>query len=1187
MVSKNGMNLNFFHRYSLKTRVTLFTLTIFVSGIWSLAFYVNHLLHVDMQRQLGEQQFATVSILATELDHELQDRLQALEDVAERITPEMLGNSILLQDFLEQRPFFRGQFNGGILVLNPDGAIIADSIHEAGVEISPTDSGAALALKTGKSAIGKPRLLRNHPEFDMAVPILDEQGNIAGTLSGVINLNQPNFLEKITGHRYGTTGGYLLVAPQYRLVVTATDKQHIMQALPAAGINPAIDRNIAGFEGYTILTNPLGVEELASIKKIPVANWYLAAVLPASEAFAPIHAQLINMLAATLLLTLLAGSLTWWMLRRELSPMLSAITTLANLSETNQYPPPLPVTRNNEIGDLISGFNRILETLWQRECALKESETRFRHFFEHNSSVMLLIEPASGEIINANDAAASYYGYPLARLIGMLTSDLNISAPEYLARERMLALSEERNYFIFRHRLASGEIRDVEVHSTPITHDGQTLLFSIVHDITARKQAEQEAAALIQRNKILMDNAIDGIHILDEQGNLIEANHAFYRMLDYTPEQARHLNITDWEAKLTPDELSATILHLLSSHAVFETVNRRRDGSIIDVEASAVGIELDGKRCIYVASRDITERKKAENEIKHLAFYDPLTGLANRRLMTDRMEQALLHARRYSELVVVCMIDLDGFKHVNDQMGHKAGDQLLIEVASRLQECLRQSDTASRFGGDEFAIILGGFKKISECEQLLDRIIISLAVPYAVMGEIAHVTASIGATIFPNDGGTADLLLRHADQAMYEAKQAGKNCYRLFNPSHQNQQQANQATLKRIEKALSDGQITLYYQPQVDCRLGKVIGSEALIRWNHPILGLLSPSEFIPLLEHDDLIITVGEWVIRSALSQLTEWRSKGIALPVSINISARQLHQSNFTERLNELLKEYDSEIINLLEIEILETAALEDINVVAESIRKCSTLGIRVSIDDFGTGFSSLAHLKHLRVDALKIDQSFVLGMLHNPEDLAIVSGVIALASSFRHKVIAEGVESIDQILMLLELGCDTIQGYSISRPMPAERIPSWLASFNPDPLWKLSYSHRPTRDYFELLLAETNHRHWIAQLIESLGDPLETNISERLDVRVCRLSHWYYGEGYRQFSAESWFRSIEPLHLLIHQTATSLCEHRRAGDESAAEADQAALTLQQDEFDSLLGSLRETMAKQYLIDSTAIAK
>lgn len=275
---------------------------------------------------------------------------------------------------------------------------------------------------------------------------------------------------------------------------------------------------------------------------------------------------------------------------------------------------------------------------------------------------------------------------------------------------------------------------------------------------------------------------------------------------------------------------------------------RRADGTYSWIADTGTPRFDDGEKFLgYIGyCWDITERKKSEDEIKHLAYFDPLTGLANRRLLTDRMEQALAQARRYGELVAVCMIDLDGFKQVNDQMGHKAGDQLLIEVARRLPECIRESDSASRFGGDEFAVILGGLTKISECELSLKRIIASLSAPYLVVGETARVTASIGATIFPNDDYSPDLLLRHADQAMYEAKHAGKNCYKLFNPSHQSQQLANQAMLKKIEKALEEGQLVLFYQPQVDCRLGKVIGMEALIRWNHPTLGLMDRQNLFP-----------------------------------------------------------------------------------------------------------------------------------------------------------------------------------------------------------------------------------------------------------------------------------------------------------------------------------------------------
>lgn len=796
----------------------------------------------------------------------------------------------------------------------------------------------------------------------------------------------------------------------------------------------------------------------------------------------------------------------------------------------------------------------------------------------------MMVTAADGTILRVNQAFTQITGYSPEEIIGKNPRILKSSRHDagfYAAMWQSLGDAGEWRGEIWSRR-KNGDVYPeyLNISAVKDQQGNVTNYVAMLTDISERKQAEEQSAALMQRNQILMNTALEGIHILDENGKIIEANDAFCHHLGYTQEEILKLCVFDFEALVPPAELKENIKQLLNSRAVFDSVHRRKDGTLVDVELSVSGVELAGKKYLFALCRDITDRKKADDKIRKLAFYDPLTGLANRRLMTDRMEQALAHARRSGELVGICMIDLDGFKQVNDQMGHKAGDELLIEVARRLHECMRESDTVSRFGGDEFALILSGFGKISECEHMLNRIIASLGEPYLVGGEIAHVTGSIGVTIFPNDGGTADLLLRHADQAMYEAKQAGKNCYHLFNPSHQNQQQANQTTIRKIEKALAAGQIELLYQPQIDCRLGKVVGVEALIRWNHPVLGVLAPSEFIPLLEHNDLIITVGEWVIKEALKQLTAWRAAGRDLTMGVNISARQLHQSNFIERLNALIAGYPPDVINSLEIEILETAALENVNAVADAIRECRSLGIHVALDDFGTGFSSLAHLKQLPVDVLKIDQSFVFGMLNNPNDYAIVSGVVGLASSFKRKVVAEGVESIDHVLMLMDLGCDLMQGYVIARPMSADRIPLWMDKFQPDPLWKLSGSQLPSRGYFELLLAEATHRHWIDQLVVNASAAREAADGELLlDHRQCRLGLWYYGEGARQYGKESWFRSIEPVHQRIHQTAAQLSENRRTGNAQAVAMDEAALKMQQDELDRLLSELRSAMADRYL--------
>ncbi len=703
-------------------------------------------------------------------------------------------------------------------------------------------------------------------------------------------------------------------------------------------------------------------------------------------------------------------------------------------------------------------------------------------------------------------------------------------------------------------------------------------LDELVAERTARlTETERRLATILNGNKMHLW-AFDG-------DRYTYVNQQWFDYTGQNPDEP--MNIEKWTSAVHPDDLKKSVEVWMDNwdtkteHDNYFRL-RRHDGVYRDFYCHAVPVFDDQGVFRYFQgfNLDITERKKAEEEIRYLAFYDPLTGLANRRLMADRMIQHLAHAKRTGELVAICMIDLDGFKQVNDQLGHKSGDILLIEVARRLQECLRQSDTASRFGGDEFSLILGDFRKISECEQSLNRIIAALAAPYQINGKIAHVTASIGATIFPYDGETPDLLLRHADQSMYEAKQAGKNCYRLFNPVQHNQQLSNQAILKKIRDGLEKGQFKLYYQPQIDCRKGRVCGVEALIRWEHPVLGLLSPSEFIPLLEHDDLIIAMGEWVILEALAQLTKWHEQGIEQLLSINIAARQLHQSNFPQRLKELLADYGSDIVHRLMIEIVETAALEDINLVSQTIRQCRALGVQFAIDDFGTGFSSLSHLKHLHVDELKIDQSFVLGMLNNQEDLAIVSGVIGLGSSFRHKVVAEGVETIDHILMLMDLGCDIMQGYVFARPMPAEKFPAWLAEFVPDPLWQLPLAQTPSRSYFELLLAENNHHHWIKEMVRSHCNTQETaDPAVFLDTHRCRLGHWYHGQGMRQFGNEDWFRSIDPVHQRVHQSALRLCEFQCSGDTVQATEEAARLSELQIELDELLKKLRGTLSEQYL--------
>ena len=414
-------------RHSIKTRITLATLAIFVVGIWSLAFYTSRTLRVDMEKLLGEQQLSTVSMLAADANLELGDRMKWLESVAEKITPDMLENAALLQEFLAQRLILPRLFGGGGIIYRLDGTAIADSLPAAGrIGINYMDiDTVAIALKEGKPNIGRPVVGKKLelPLFGMTVPIRDAHGKVIGAFAGVINLGAPNFLDRIADNTYGKTGGYLLVAPQHRQIITATDKKRIMEVLPARGVSPQLDRFIDGAEATDVFVNPLGVEVLASAKRIPVADWYVASILPTSDAFAPIYAMQHRMLMAAIFMTLLAGGLTWWMLRRYLAPMLSTVETLARLSKSSQTPSPLPVTHHNEIGDLIEGFNDLLATIKTREDALRVSENRHRSYFNLPLMGFAVISPEKSWI-DVNDRLCEIVGYTREELVTLTWAEI-------------------------------------------------------------------------------------------------------------------------------------------------------------------------------------------------------------------------------------------------------------------------------------------------------------------------------------------------------------------------------------------------------------------------------------------------------------------------------------------------------------------------------------------------------------------------------------------------------------------------------------------------------------------------------------------------------------------------------------------------------------------------------------------
>ena len=449
----------------------------------------------------------------------------------------------------------------------------------------------------------------------------------------------------------------------------------------------------------------------------------------------------------------------------------------------------------------------------------------------------------------------------------------------------------------------------------------------------------------------------------------------------------------------------------------------------------------------------MTTRLQANTEaLERIAHFDALTGLSNRVMLTDRLQQSLLHAKRNHKSLALAYLDLDGFKAVNDQHGHDVGDRLLVELAQRMRIALREGDTLARLGGDEFVAILSDLDQPDECVLVLERLLATVSNPVAVEGHLLRVTTSIGVAVFPRDGTEADYLMRRADQAMYVAKEAGKSRFHFFDAVRDTAVQSLRENIEEIKIGFQRGELVLYYEPKVNMRSGEVVGVEALIRWNHPTRGLVPPLSFLPIIENHVLGLDIGEWVLRSALQQMVAWQKAGLKLTICVNITAHQLQQTNFVERLTALIKSVPESMPELLQLEVVETSSLTNLSQVSSTMLACCSLGVRFALDDFGTGYSSLTYLQKLPVNFLKIDQSFVRDMLDDDNDLAIVQGVIGLAKAFDLEVVAEGVESKAHGEALMKLGCEIAQGYGIARPMPGVEIANWVTQqiSGSEPTW-----------------------------------------------------------------------------------------------------------------------------------------
>lgn len=558
----------------------------------------------------------------------------------------------------------------------------------------------------------------------------------------------------------------------------------------------------------------------------------------------------------------------------------------------------------------------------------------------------------------------------------------------------------------------------------------------------------------------VFSHAREGIIISDANNNIIKVNDRFSEISGYSREEVVGKSPSIWQSGLHPPEFYTDMWQAINTKGYWsgEVWNRHKNGKeYAEILTISAVRDEHGTTTHYVAlGNDITSMKEHQSQLEHIAHYDILTSLPNRVLLADRLSQAMLQCTRHKQSLAVVFLDLDGFKAVNDAYGHDVGDELLVILALHMKDSLREGDSLARIGGDEFVAVLTDLPESTTCEDynpILERLLLAASEPVTVNNIVLNVSASIGVTLYPQDNVSADQLMRHADQAMYIAKEEGKNRHHLFDTAQDDAVKVQRESLGAIRNALDNHEFVLYYQPKVNMRTGTVIGVEALIRWQHPTRGLLNPIDFLPVIENNPMIIEMGEWVINTALTQIGLWQKKSLnlSLTTSVNIAAVQLQQPDFTKKLTALLAKHPGVEPHYLELEVLETSALDDVHHVSTIMKDCMALGVSFALDDFGTGYSSLTYLRRLPANLIKIDQSFVRDMLNDPDDLVIVEGVIALAKSFKRDVIAEGVETIEHGIVLLQLGCDLAQGYGIARPMPACDILTWVTNWKPDISWQ----------------------------------------------------------------------------------------------------------------------------------------
>jgi diguanylate cyclase (GGDEF)-like protein/PAS domain S-box-containing protein len=689
------------------------------------------------------------------------------------------------------------------------------------------------------------------------------------------------------------------------------------------------------------------------------------------------------------------------------------------------------------------GYNSIQ----QSEKALQKEQEhleRYRLLADDVLDLIMFISP-NGQIIDANEAAVKRYGYTHEELVHKSIQDLRLPE-DRLKIADLLQKASGGIHFECVHVCKDGSVFPVEVSTKVTTYNGHQIIISIFRDITLRKNAEAAVWLEKERAQVTLESIGDAVITTDIQANVEYLNPAAEFLTGWTNLEAKGQPLENIFHIINEDSgqtVESPIVHCLKEGRIVGLTNHtvliNRTGSTIGIEESAAPIRDRAEAVIggVLIFRDVSYKRNLMRELAHQAHHDALTGLPNRLNFNESLNQALARAKRKRGMLSVMFLDLDRFKLINDTMGHNLGDLLLKDIAERIRQTLREGDTIARQGGDEFLVLLPEIRDEQEVVSVTERILGVFSQPLMLDGNEVYMSTSIGISLYPTDGSNLETLVKQADTAMYYAKEQGRNNYQFFTSGLNIKANDRLSTENSLRKALARGEFILHYQPQVDIESGSIVGLEALIRWNSAEQGIVPPFSFIPIAEDTGLIVPIGEWVLRTACAQNKAWQEQGYPhLRMAVNVSARQFREPRFIKLVAEILQETGLDP-QWLELEITESIAMENGDASVEMLSLFKDLGVRISIDDFGTGFSSLNYLRRMPIDTLKIDQSFIQDISTGENGEEVVTAIIQLAKNLRLKVIAEGVETNSQRSFLKNKRCDEMQGFLFSKAVTPEEV------------------------------------------------------------------------------------------------------------------------------------------------------